>query len=145
MFQPKVSKHILHPASNTITLQNVQYFQGEIKICTDGSKINNGVGSAYCIFKNNQIIAEGKSCLSPKNSIYQAELHAILHALIWASSTNYSTFLILTDSLSSLLALQDLESSDGMVSTILQLLHNLHLSNPGIFFSFHGSKDMQRQ
>ena len=64
------------------------------------------------------------SCLSPENSIYQAELFAILNALHWALNSNHKTFLIITDSLSSIQALQNITTSDAMVSSILHFLQS---------------------
>ena len=123
-YQNKVSKFSLHPSTEPITLSTEQNFNGELKIFTDGSKINNGVGSAYCVIQNNNIISNWKSCLSPENSVYQAELFAILNALHWALNSNHKNFLILTDSLSGIQALQNFPTSDAMVSSILHLLQS---------------------
>ena len=85
------------------------------KIFTDGSKFNEGVGSAFCSYHNDTLIKDWQSCLSPENSVYQADLFAITNAFNWALSTDFKTALIKTDSLFSLEALQETRSSNRQV------------------------------
>ncbi|VEN47271.1 unnamed protein product [Callosobruchus maculatus] len=66
-------------------------------IYTDGSKSNSGVGAA--------VVGEGeiwKGSLNSMSSIYTAELTAIYQALIYVHQNSSGTYLICSDSLSSL-------------------------------------------
>ena len=125
-FSTKVSKHTLKPSWEGIQLYNTEnpITDFQILIYTDGSKIDNQVGAAFCCIKNNLIIHEWKSGLYSENSVFQAELTAILHAIIWFKNSNFNSCLINTDSLSGLGALQDTETTDYLTQTILLQLQS---------------------
>ena len=92
--------------SNTLSyLENFENYQ---RIYTDGSKTQNeqtGFG-VYIPDSNHRII----QALHPTHSVYLAEMHAILTALQYIQNytNNNKKFIILTDSLSSLQTLQNL-------------------------------------
>ena len=134
-FSTKVSKHSLIPSWEGIkmydretTIEPIQ-----IQIFTDGSKLDNQVGAAFCSFKNNDLIHEWKSGLFSENSVFQAELMAILQAIKWFKTTNYTSCLINSDSLSGLNALQDTQTTDYLTQ---QILHQLHSTEKHIYFSW---------
>ncbi|GIY75060.1 non-ltr retrotransposon cats [Caerostris extrusa] len=68
-----------------------------LTIFTDGSKINNQVGSAFVAYKTDKEIFNWQAKLDNKNSVYQAELLAIFKALQWAKQNDFSKICIKTD------------------------------------------------
>ena len=125
-FSTKVSKHSLIPSWEGIKIYNRETIteQIQIQIFMDGSKLDNQVGAAFCCFKNNDIIHEWKSGLFSENSVFQAELMAILQAIKWFKTTNYMSCLINSDSLSGLNALQDTQTTDHLTQSILLQLQS---------------------
>ncbi|GBM11590.1 hypothetical protein AVEN_180141-1 [Araneus ventricosus] len=73
-------------------------------IYTDGSKTEEGTGSAYCILENYGIIVSWQGKLDRSNSVFQAEILAIRMS-IEAASSLHRPIKSLTDSLSSLMAI----------------------------------------
>ncbi|GBM93588.1 hypothetical protein AVEN_150852-1 [Araneus ventricosus] len=59
-----------------------------LNIFTDGSKIEDKSGSAFCVMEEDTTKYEWMAQLSPFNTIFQAELLAIQEACLWASKTN---------------------------------------------------------
>ncbi|GBM54324.1 hypothetical protein AVEN_198607-1, partial [Araneus ventricosus] len=59
---------------------------GAKAIYTDGSKTDEGTGSAYCILENYGIIASWQGKLDRSNSVFQVEILAIRTAIEAASS-----------------------------------------------------------
>ncbi|GBO26896.1 Retrovirus-related Pol polyprotein from type-1 retrotransposable element R1, partial [Araneus ventricosus] len=99
-----------------------------INIYTDGSKSEQGVGTAFCEYDHsNSLSHTWQAKLHPRNSVYQAELVGILKASTHAASTNRPTK-IWSDSLSSLQALQDLKTSSPIARQIQRVL----LKSPNI-------------
>ena len=122
----KISKDTLHPSLALQSIISEGDFSGHQRIFTDGSKMDSGVGSAFCVFNQNDLIFAWKATLCKKNSVYQAELTAIYETLKWISdSPQPLATQILIDSLSSLLALQNMETTDGLVARIKQLLQEI--------------------
>ena len=79
---------------------------------TDGSKLDQGVGSGVAIFKGSNMIAKVRLKLNPRCSNNQAEQFAILRALgnietLNNNIINPSTAIIYTDSRISLDSLQN--------------------------------------
>ncbi|GBN41999.1 hypothetical protein AVEN_93178-1 [Araneus ventricosus] len=59
-----------------------------IEVYTDGSKINDQTGSAFCAIANEAITKAWKAKLSPANTVFQAEMLALKAAIEWANTTN---------------------------------------------------------
>ncbi|GBM46565.1 hypothetical protein AVEN_271517-1 [Araneus ventricosus] len=76
-----------------------------IEVYTDGSKINDQMGSAFCIIANEAITKTWKAKLSPANIVFQAEMLALKAAIEWANTANEDVN-IWSDSESSLQALK---------------------------------------
>ncbi|GBN22521.1 hypothetical protein AVEN_3206-1 [Araneus ventricosus] len=76
-----------------------------IEVCTDGSKINDQTGSAFCAIANEAITKTWKAKLSPANTVFQAEMLALKAAIEWANTANEEVN-IWSDSESSLQALK---------------------------------------
>ncbi|GBO06211.1 Retrovirus-related Pol polyprotein from type-1 retrotransposable element R1, partial [Araneus ventricosus] len=87
---------------------------GAKAIYTDGSKTDEGTGSAYSILENYGIIASCLGKLHRSNSDFQAEILAIRMA-IEAASSLHRPIKIWTDSLSSLMAILDPKSHYSIV------------------------------
>lgn len=95
-------------------------------IYTDGSKMELGVGAAFAVYLHNEIIFEKKIRLHSLNSVYQAELIAILHAIKWVMDSCYNSAHIFTDSMSSTYALQFIFPRNDIIKDIFTVL----LQNP---------------
>ncbi|XP_035211344.1 uncharacterized protein LOC118185576 [Stegodyphus dumicola] len=93
-------------------------------IYTDGSKMDNAVGSAYTVFHNGTEVQTWKCHMSPHNSVFQAEALALLKAIEWAQTTTAEDFTIYTDSLSVLYAINDPRHTSPLVSQIQETLRN---------------------
>jgi ribonuclease HI len=97
-------------------------FADFILIFTDGSKDTNAVGSAFI---SGTDVTYGFK-LNDKCTILTAELYALLNALKYIESSRHEkAFLICTDSLSSLQAIDTLYSPHTLVQEILSLLASL--------------------
>ena len=70
-----------------------------------------------------------------ENSVYQAELLAIKEITQWFKNSIYHSALLITDSLSSLKALQDYESTDGIIMRIQRLYQEI-CNTKHIFFTW---------
>ncbi|GBN49607.1 hypothetical protein AVEN_240236-1 [Araneus ventricosus] len=88
---------------------------------TDGSKTDEGTGSAYCILENYEILASCRGKLDRSNLVFQAEILAIRMA-IEAASSLHRPIKIWTDSLSSLMAIFNPKSHHSIVRDIKTLL-----------------------
>ena len=108
-------------------------FPNHLKIFTDGSKTDEGVGSAAVLFTANN--PKKLSLRLPVDgSIYTAELQALILALKLVYQSNEKSFLILSDSLSALQAI----ASRAFTHPLLFEFHELHTSllNDGYNISF---------
>ncbi|GBM02891.1 hypothetical protein AVEN_52062-1 [Araneus ventricosus] len=96
-----------------------QIDNADFEVYTDGSRIENETGFAVCTFQNDQNLHNFLFKLNYYNSVFQAELAAIHHAVKWAASNNYKIN-IYTDSLSSILALKSAHSRSSFVNSVKQ-------------------------
>ncbi|GBM68894.1 Putative protein in type-1 retrotransposable element R1DM, partial [Araneus ventricosus] len=96
-----------------------QIDNADFEVYTDGSRIENETGFAVCTFQNGQNLHNFLFKLNYYNSVFQAELAAIHHAVKWAASNNYKIN-IYTDSLSSILALKSAHSRSSFVNSVKQ-------------------------
>lgn len=97
---------------------------GYPQIFTDGSKMEMGTSAAFTVYYGGNFIIDKTIKLHINNSIYQAELQAILSALKWLTSTSFSFATIYTDSLSSVFILQQVFPSNSICLEIFTLLNN---------------------
>ena len=93
-----------------------------IKYFTDGSKNTDGVGSAFCVFKDNLCIHTWKSKLKHFNTVFQAEAFVVYNVINW-HLRNFSTepFILFTDSLSVIKALQRTRQNNALLQNIIKL------------------------
>ena len=96
---------------------------------TDGSKTEEGVGCAFVCGRDTRSFS-----LPEHSSVFSAELVAIDKALRFIEVSDDTEHAILTDSLSSLLALRAFHPSNPLVQDILSLLTSL--DHAGISVSF---------
>ncbi|GBN52991.1 hypothetical protein AVEN_207381-1 [Araneus ventricosus] len=114
----------IHPPNflhNQISFAENPRDSGVKPIYTDGSKTDEGTGSAYCILENYGIIASWHGKLDHSNSVFQAGILAIKMA-IEAASFLHRPIRISTDSLSSFMAILNPKSQHRMVREIQTLL-----------------------
>ncbi|GBM99859.1 hypothetical protein AVEN_204387-1 [Araneus ventricosus] len=81
--------------------------RGPIQVYTDGSKINDQTGSAFCTIANEAVTKTWKAKISPANTVFQAEILALKAAIEWVNTANEEVN-IWSDSESSLQALKSL-------------------------------------
>lgn len=98
-------------------------------IYTDGSKMRAGVGSAAVSEEN-----ERKATLPSEASIYSAEIYAIELAISMIKSGNSQNYIILSDSLSSLQKLQELNYDHPTVRKIQHDIFKLASENKNVEF-----------
>ena len=98
-------------------------------IYTDGSKTNDAVAAAAVTPMYSMSKAYNKS-----NSIFSAELRALILALEYIQTTNYRNYIIFSDSKSSLQALQDLQTNNPLVCRALELHTTLCNEHKNIVF-----------
>ncbi|GBO12315.1 Putative protein in type-1 retrotransposable element R1DM [Araneus ventricosus] len=127
-YEPILKGHQIHPAKfnidSQITTKVIQNYPVRNSIYTDGSKTEEGTGSAFCHFDQTATISkEWQGKLHPDNNIFQAELLAIKQAII-SLQNNPNSISIWSDSLSSIQALQNPSSPHPLVKEIQNLLHS---------------------
>ncbi|GBM07978.1 Putative protein in type-1 retrotransposable element R1DM [Araneus ventricosus] len=104
-----------------------------IKIFTDGSKSEDGVGAAFCVFINNILQHVWKGQLSLHNTVFQAELSAIKEAIKYAVDFHKNQQVkIFADNQASIKAISNPKSK----STIARIAFTLLLDNPKIHISW---------
>lgn len=91
---------------------------------TDGSKMPEGVASAFTINLQEQFIEDFSYKLRPFNTVFQAELVAILQAVRWCVDSEHNLFVIHTDSASSIQSLQRLSPRTELVHDILEKINS---------------------
>ena len=105
-----------------------------IKIYTDGSKSDSAVGSASVPMVSN--IDEESKRLPADASIFTAEAVALEMALTAIQSSEDSHFVILSDSLSCLMALQNHDTLDPRIIKLKNLVHSLTLTGKHVVFAW---------
>lgn len=123
---PKTDNSIYRKHINNI----ISEFPNSIVCYTDGSKSGSKTGYAYSI--QGSIVSHR---LRNSASIFTAELSAIYSCLTQLTQRPPNhRYLILSDSLSSLLSLQDTHSSNPITQRIHILLHTLSSNNSTVLF-----------
>lgn len=105
----------------------------QIQIYTDGSKMETGTAYAFCIYQQDHEIYYHQTKLRDENSIFQAELLAILEAIIWSEKSKYTLIQINSDSLSSLQAIEDINTHNSLIADII---HRLQITEKRIYFKW---------
>jgi len=93
-------------------------YPNSYRIYTDASKIQDNVGIAIVSSKH-----EYSYKLSSEYTSSDAEAVAILRALDYALSNNYNDFIILSDSLTTIMCIQNLNTTSDIISSIFCIMH----------------------
>jgi len=113
---PKGStSHVIYKARLKKILKS---YPNSYRIYTDASKIQGNVGIAIVSSKH-----EYSYKLSSEYTSSDAEAVAILRALDYALSNNYNDFIILSDSLTTLMCIQNLNTTSDIISSIFCIMH----------------------
>jgi ribonuclease HI len=115
-------------------------FEYDLKIFTDGSKVDSSVGSTFCVFGDDIEIQSEKYKIGPFCSVFQSELVAIKKSVEFFkrkiecnNSENSLRVLILSDSQSAISAIKQHNNSHPIVCDIKNLIRsvdkkvNLHI------------------
>lgn len=106
--EQKIPKYQTNPE---IHINNLIYTTKElllpnlIKIYTDGSHAENKTTYAVVAFSNSSKIYETVHRIQNQNTVFQAELQAVVQAVQWALSSSYNKFQIFSDSQSTILSI----------------------------------------
>ena len=120
---------ILPTESRSRAMELISSYEGHTLIFTDGSKTSDGVGCAF-VFGH-----DIRSFSLPSNSsVFTSELVAISKALCYAEVGSEALHLILTDSLSSLLALRSFYPSHPILQDILARLSAMDQTGKSVQF-----------
>ena len=111
---------ILPYEAQSRAMEHIATYQGRTLVFTDGSKTKDGVGCAFVAGP-----ATRSFSLPGNTSVFSSELVAIAKALCFIEVSDEDMHLILTDSLSSLLALRTFNPGNPLVQDILSLLASL--------------------
>lgn len=108
----------------------------DIEIYTDGSVSNKEVGAAYIAMKpNSQILHFEKFRLSENATIYDAEVLAIKHALLYVSSLKEGYKIgIISDSKSSLQSISNPINNNVQVNNIKEILNEVKVRQEVLLF-----------
>uniref|UniRef100_A0A2S2QZ41 ribonuclease H n=1 Tax=Sipha flava TaxID=143950 RepID=A0A2S2QZ41_9HEMI len=107
------------------------------RIYTDASRIQNNVGIAIVSIKNCYSYK-----LSSEYSSSEAEAVAILRALDYALTENMNEYIILSDSLSTIMCIQNKNINSDVINSILCLIHAHQLKQNVIHFVWIPSHKM---
>ncbi|GBL81879.1 hypothetical protein AVEN_3319-1, partial [Araneus ventricosus] len=114
-----------HPAifglEDRISLKKQFFPVPGLNIFTDGSKIEDKAGSAFCVMGEDTTKYEWMAQLSPFNTVFQAELLAIQEACLWASKTNQQ-IKVWADSESSLHSIASIDTKSPIAQQTQEIL-----------------------
>lgn len=130
----KIFKYETNPEihiNNLIKSTSILTQNDILKIYTDGSKVGDNVAYSYVAYNGTNKIYEHVSKLNKYNTIFQAELLAVMRAVDWALSTDFTKFQILSDSKSTINAITNLFPS---LKVIQNLHHTLIANNNKLFY-----------
>ena len=98
-------------------IEHLSSYEGHTLTFTDGSKTREGVGSAFVCGQDTRSFS-----VPEHSSVFSSELVAIIKALCFIEVSNEALHLILTDSLSSLLALRAFYPCNPLIQDVLSRL-----------------------
>ena len=113
------------------------YHSDSIKFFTDGSKSNEGTGCAYFTVSSKEIFKLDKYL-----SVISAELYTILQILQYIESNKNRNYTILSDSKSSIQAINSMNSSPPIVSKIQSWIIMLQSRHKRVQFCGYQAKSV---
>ena len=120
----------LPPDFLDLSMRVIESYTGHAKFYTDGSKGENSAGCAFV----GEAVSQGFS-LPASVSVFTTELYAILRVLLHIRRTPEDSFLIVTDSASSLAALKSYRTQQcWLVQTIRKLLSAIASAGSDVTF-----------
>ena len=111
------------------TLERIASYVDHVRFYTDGSKTNDGVGCAFACGSTIRSFT-----LPTQASVFTSELVAIIKTLCFIEVADETSYLILSDSLSSLLTLMSFYPDNPLAQEILQRHTDLTRSGKRIAF-----------
>ena len=115
--------------SNARALEHLSSYEEWTLTFTDGSKTDEGVGCAFVSGRNTRSFS-----LPEHATVFTSELIAITKALCFIQVSDEALHLILSDSLSSLLAIRAFNPTNPLVQDILSLLTSLNRAGKTVNF-----------
>jgi ribonuclease HI len=130
-----------HPAEIATVIEINEYEDKNIKMFTDGSKTEKGVGAGVAIFRGTELVTQLKYRLDSKCSNNQAEQLAIVKALEALESLNIDensprTAAVITDSRVALDSIKNIRNHSFLIEEIRLRLLKLRGNNWNIAFSW---------
>ena len=123
-------KEDIHPTeARSKAMQLIASYEGRTALFTDGSKTSDGVGCAFVSSRDTRSFS-----LPACTSVFSSELVAIEKALCFIEVSTEALHLILTDSMSSLLALRSFNPSDPLVQDVLTRLTSIERDGKAVQF-----------
>ncbi|XP_043257979.1 uncharacterized protein LOC122400522 [Colletes gigas] len=101
------------------------------QIVTDASKSGQGTGCAVCTPEHELLFR-----LPETFTVFTSEALAVLQALKYIEETTHNKSIILTDSKSTLLALQNLETNNSVIQNIIELNETLKRDKREVLYSW---------
>ncbi|GBN32670.1 hypothetical protein AVEN_211485-1, partial [Araneus ventricosus] len=113
-----------HLSPTQISLDDGGNINTGLRIYTDGSKTERGVGAAFCVLTDVNITHRWSTRLSLRNTIFQAEILALLKAVEHAVSLPIQQLTILVDNQASINSAANPKSHNSIARKIFKLLHS---------------------
>jgi len=118
------SAHPLVPLSPIqISLDDGGNINTGLRIYTDGSKTERGVGAAYCVLSDLKISHSWSIRLSLRNTVFQAEILALLKAVQHAAALPTQHLTIFVDNQASIRSAANPKNRNPIARQIFKLLH----------------------
>ncbi|GBN94055.1 hypothetical protein AVEN_183360-1 [Araneus ventricosus] len=112
-----------HLSPTQISLDDGGNINTGLRIYTDGSKTEKGVGAAFCVLTDVSITHRWSTRLSLRNTVFQAEILALLKAVEHAVSLPTQQLTILVDNQASINSAANPKSHNSIARKIFKLLH----------------------
>lgn len=119
--------------------KNEKVLEALVHVYTHGSWMNGSTAFAFCAFQGDQVVYEYKSFLRMFNTVFQAELQAIVDAMNWAHERKYKTVNIYSDSQSSIIAMSNIYTRNRVVRDTIEYIKIIKKRR----LDCHGSRGMQ--
>ncbi|XP_055944332.1 uncharacterized protein LOC129975302 [Argiope bruennichi] len=136
IYEPSLNPYEQHPCEwTTYPFRKTPPSGDGIEIYTDGSKIDNKVGSAIACYYFNKLIRIDSHRLEDHATVFQAEAYAFFMALDYIEKTNsWSNASIFSDSLSLLTALASPKRKTWILKQLMEKIKIVNTNHRPSFF-----------